>query len=144
MRILSWHSGFVAIRARVLCVLMVGLAGCYSGISDERLRVVGVDSVRAWLADEDRVVMLVDVRSAGEFAAGHLPGAVNKPLPSLQRFDRSLEGADVVVVYGSGWEDDRVPAAAKRLMAYEIDDVYDYRGGVERWVETGGALEGGE
>jgi 3-mercaptopyruvate sulfurtransferase SseA len=33
--------------------------------------------------DTDRPQMLVDVRSAGEYAAGHLPGAVSIPLEVL-------------------------------------------------------------
>ncbi len=31
--------------------------------------------------------LLVDVREAGEYAAGHIPGAVNAPLSGLERAD---------------------------------------------------------
>ena len=41
--------------------------------------------VADWLALERTDALLVDVRNADEFAAGHVPGAINIPLPELRR-----------------------------------------------------------
>ena len=47
-----------------------------------------------------RGARLVDVRTAGEFAAGHLPGAVNIPLHELDRRARELGAKErPIVVY---------------------------------------------
>ena len=35
--------------------------------------------------------LLVDVREAGEYAAGHIPGAVNAPLSTLEGADLPVE-----------------------------------------------------
>ena len=35
--------------------------------------------------------LLVDVREAGEYAAGHIPGAVNAPLSTLEGADLPLD-----------------------------------------------------
>lgn len=57
---------------------------------------------------------LVDVRSAAEFAAGHLPGAVNVPVDALERRMTDLGPKDrtVVVYCASGARS----AHAKRLL----------------------------
>ena len=51
---------------------------------------------------KDRLVTVLDVRPADEFALGHLPGAINIPLKALKRhlkkFDRSRE----IVAYCRG------------------------------------------
>jgi phage shock protein E len=48
----------------------------------------------------ERGARLVDVRTAGEFAAGHLPGAVNIPLHELDRRTRDLGPKErPIVVY---------------------------------------------
>ena len=43
--------------------------------------------------------ILVDVRSSGEFASGHLPGAVNYPLHELGRRLEGLPAKGAIVVY---------------------------------------------
>ncbi len=56
---------------------------------------------------------LVDVRSSGEFASGHLEGALNIPVGELRsRLDELPAGAEVVVYCASGM---RSASAAKRL-----------------------------
>jgi len=47
-------------------------------------------------------VTIIDVRPAGEFAAGHLPGALNLPLAELQRRLRELPRDKEVIAYCRG------------------------------------------
>lgn len=47
-------------------------------------------------------VSVLDVRPSEEYAAGHLPGAINIPLAELERRLESLRGAKEVVAYCRG------------------------------------------
>ena len=57
---------------------------------------------------------LLDVRSPGEFAAGHIPGAINVPLDALERKLAQVGPTDrtVIVYCASGARS----AAAKRVL----------------------------
>ncbi|MGB4773271.1 MAG: rhodanese-like domain-containing protein [Chitinophagaceae bacterium] len=46
--------------------------------------------------------VIVDVRSAGEFASGHIPGSVNIPLEQLSFRADELEGKKVITCCRSG------------------------------------------
>ncbi len=74
---------------------------------------------------------LVDVRSPGEFASGHLPGAVNVPVGEIERRVSEIGGTgQVVVVYcASGM---RSAAAARTLKGLGFGEVLDL-GGMSRW-----------
>ena len=85
--------------------------------------------------------VLLDPRIERRFNEGHLPGAVNIPLPKLVADDANLANAQNIVVYGTGWTDYLSPAAAKRLMAMGYKNVYDFRGGIELWKAQGGRVE---
>jgi ArsR family transcriptional regulator len=50
----------------------------------------------------DGVVTLIDVRPGGEFAAGHIPGAVNIPLDELPRRLDELPADRTVIAYCRG------------------------------------------
>lgn len=88
----------VAVAAFVLLKLM------------SRGDVKGADA-RALVAGGAR---LLDVRSPGEFASGHLPGAINVPLDALERRLGDVGPTDrtVVVYCASGARS----AAAKRVL----------------------------
>lgn len=74
---------------------------------------------------------LVDVRTAGEFGGGHLPGAVNIPLDQIESRAGELKklGKPVVLYCASGARSGQ----AKRILAGAgIADVHDL-GGMSRW-----------
>ncbi|MFN5355236.1 MAG: rhodanese-like domain-containing protein [Bacteroidota bacterium] len=52
-------------------------------------------TVKELLADE---ALIIDVRSPGEFAGGHVPGALNIPLDRLVREISRLEDKDQAIV----------------------------------------------
>jgi phage shock protein E len=74
---------------------------------------------------------LVDVRTPGEFDAGHLPGAVNIPLSDLERRMRELEPKDapIVLYCRSG---SRSASAASVLKSAGYSDVRNL-GAMSRW-----------
>ncbi len=93
------------------------------------------------LADQGHVIL--DVRAAGEFGAGHVPGSLNIGLGgqfaswagSLISFD-----APIVLVAES---DEKVSEAQVRLARVGLDKVKGYlAGGIEMWKQSGEKLAG--
>lgn len=78
-------------------------------------------------------VPLVDVREADEFAAGHVPGAVNLPLSTLgERLDELPEGPFDVICQAGG----RSARAAQALEARGYDAT-NVDGGTGEWIAQG-------
>lgn len=76
---------------------------------------------------------ITDVREPGEYASGHLPGAVNIPLG--QPPDRTDEVKEpVVLVCASG---NRSGQAAHYLMEQGYNEVASLMGGTAAWRQRG-------
>lgn len=79
-------------------------------------------------------VQLVDVRSPGEFASGHVPGAVNIPMEQVEsRLGDLREGCRVVLICQSG---SRARTVAEWLRAAR-PDVVCLEGGTAAWLRAG-------
>jgi len=142
--------------ASFLIVAALSLAACDRNIkvSDEDIRQLQYKELVTMRENKPRntnmlnmfgskteLTVVVDPRPEHRYAAGHIPGAVNIPLPQIVAGHRALAEAKNIVVYGSGWLDYTSPAAAKRLMALGYRNVYDFRGGLELWKSEGGRVE---
>jgi rhodanese-related sulfurtransferase len=79
-------------------------------------------------------VVVVDVREPHEFAAGHIPGAVNLP---LSRFDPGdlPQGKPVALICQAGGRSRNALAKAR---AAGRDDVKHFAGGMSQWRMHGG------
>jgi len=89
-------------------------------------------ALRAALNGGKRIVVL-DVRTEGEYRAGHIPGARNLPLERVAAGARLLEGmkgSDVVCVCASG---KRSAVAAVRLKRAGFPTVHNLWGGMLLW-----------
>lgn len=90
------------------------------------------DEVREKLDDG---VQVVDIRPEAAFAEGHIPGAVNVPLPELPGRVDDLEWSDDVVVACPVGQSS--VQAARLIESYEgideDDDVASMAGGYEEW-----------
>jgi rhodanese-related sulfurtransferase len=82
---------------------------------------------------------LLDVRGPGEYAEGHLPGAVNVPLDEVAAVAARYAGQDVVTVCRSGARS----LTAARLLAASGARVQSLSGGTEAWRRAGRPLETG-
>lgn len=81
---------------------------------------------------------IVDVREPDEYAAGHIPGAVNRP---LSRFSPTADlpgDRPVVIVCLAGG---RSAKALRQALDAGHKDVRHYAPGTGGWVKSGGALE---
>jgi rhodanese-related sulfurtransferase len=91
----------------------------------------------------DAKLRLLDVRSPGEFAAGHIPGSHNIPLGDLPSYTDALVNGvatDLVIVCQSGG---RAQLAADQLAAAGHDRITVLDGGMNAWEQVGGDVAGG-
>ncbi|MFF4881953.1 rhodanese-like domain-containing protein [Streptomyces nigra] len=96
---------------------------------------LGVGEARARLSE----LTVVDVRTPGEYAAGHLPGALNVPLdrlPSALPALRRLPAGELLVVCASGARSEN----ACRLLAEQGVTALTLTGGTQGWAADGHAL----
>jgi rhodanese-related sulfurtransferase len=96
-----------------------------------------IDAVRAGLADGS--MLIVDVREPHEFAAGHIPGSVSRPLSRFDPADLPDEpGKRIVLSCAAGVRSLRALAVAQSA-GLPVDS--HYIGGFKDWVTRGGPVE---
>lgn len=83
--------------------------------------------------------LVVDVRDAEEFAAGHIPGAINIPLGHLAQRQADLPRGRALLVHCQGGYRSAVAASVLRACGWER--VTDMRDGFAGWTAAGGAGE---
>lgn len=99
---------------------------------------VSVGTVRQQLG-QPGAPLLLDVRTAAEFAGGHVPGAVNIPVQALaQRLAEVPKGRPVIVYCESGRRSAR---ALDLLKEAGYTDVREMDGSMAAWREAGFAVE---
>lgn len=84
----------------------------------------------------DGTAVLLDVREAPEWKAGHVPGAAHLPLTRLLAGDvlpANVRGRPVVVICRSGHRSQQ----AARLLASRGIDALDVTGGMRAWASAG-------
>ncbi len=87
----------------------------------------------ARLVGSGEAIQVVDVRSAGEYAAGHVPQATNIPLEQIEVRLDDLGRAPVAVLCQSG---NRAGMACEVLAGHH-EDVILVEGGTDAWIAAG-------
>jgi adenylyltransferase/sulfurtransferase len=119
----SGESRVLRVRRREDCAGCSASAVAVEPTGDEALREIEVGEIAAYPGWP-----LLDVREAGEFAAGHATGAVNIPLSALQRGTAQLpDSAPGFLVYC--YSGQRCREAAALLRRHTDRRVYGVRGG---------------
>jgi len=118
-------------------MVMVGCLG-ETKTSDRDIQNIRYEQLREHLAKGD--TLLIDVRRPEMYKAGHIPGAVNVPLPTMRSNDPRLANYRRLVVHAGGWTDPLSVAGAKRLIALGYKEVYEFKGGTDVWADSGGRL----
>ena len=118
---------------RLFLGVFLALAGC-GAFDTEGVRSISVETLRTDL-DAKKYPILVDVRTGGEFRAGHVPGAVNLPLDELPaRIDelKGYKGKEIAVICQSGSRS----TSAARILAEQGYRVANVSGGTGAWIRS--------
>ncbi len=83
---------------------------------------------------QDKSCAVVDVREPGEYAAGHVPGAVNLPLSRFSPADLPKSGPVVLICQAGG----RSAKALRQALDAGCKDIRHYAGGTGGWRNRGG------
>jgi rhodanese-related sulfurtransferase len=111
--------------------MLLGVAG--PAVSGEAL---SYDQVRAGVASNQ--IRLIDVREPDEFAAGHVPGAINLPLSTFKaQMLPPASATPIVLMCRSG---DRASQALAIAEAAGRTDIDIYPGSMNEWAREGGAI----
>jgi len=97
---------------------------------------IGIDALKAGLADSSLIV--VDVREAVEFEAGHIPGAIFNPLSA---FDLSLLPKDKRVILSCRSGNRSKTAFAMAQAGGRIDVDTHFAPGFLGWAAAGEPVE---
>jgi len=138
----------------LMIAAMVAIAGGCGGKSTSSKNLKLVDTPKAMEAVHGSGGVLgiggkrsgawVDPRPEAEYAAGHIPGAINLPFALVASdHKRVLEGYGTIVVYGEDYNDAIAEGMSKRLMELGHGDVLTLRGGLRAWKAAGYEVETG-
>lgn len=101
---------------------------------------IGADELMSRIEAETAPTIL-DVRTPEEFAAGHVPGAINIPYTELEErySELQLEGSDELVVYCQSGR--RAAIAEAALSELGFTNVRDLDGHIAAWKQAERPLE---
>lgn len=133
-----------------------GLTGCSSGTATSEVSSTAGPTAQAAPAAGSELspkdfaaalkrsgTVLIDVRTPGEFAEGHLPGAVNIDVESAA-FVQQVQALDPAGTYAlycrSG---NRSGVAMANMMQLGFGQVYHLSGGIGAWQDAGGDVVSG-
>ncbi|HUK55748.1 MAG TPA: rhodanese-like domain-containing protein [Nitrospiria bacterium] len=112
--------------------VLIGTVLTASPSTAARLKTIGGPELEAMMADGKSMV-IVDVREAELFSAGHIKGAINIPYDDAKtRVLKELSPNDriVFVCHGGPMGDE----LGKLLVRNGYNDVYNLAGGMKKWT----------
>jgi rhodanese-related sulfurtransferase len=106
-----------------------------AGVSQQlSYKIISVSDARAMIQSSSNL-LVVDVRTSGEFAQGHLQGAINIPLSDLPTQIGGLDPNRPILVYCQTGV--RSAQASATLVNAGFTHVYDMEGGLTAWISEG-------
>jgi phage shock protein E len=109
--------------AAALCAVTLTACATWKQYSDP-------DALSRLITDRAEPYILVDVRTSGEYASGHIPTAINVPVSIIASKLPTVDRSALLIVYcGSGR---RSAAAKSTLVDLGFTRVVDF-GGISRW-----------
>ena len=139
---------FFGMAALIATVLVA--SGCNNSRTDKDLVFVNISEARELVQGKKKLMGLagvtsgkwVDSRSEADYKVGHIPGAISLPYERVTDDHKMLEEYDVIIVYGSDYNDSRADGMSKRLMDLGHEDVRTLTGGLRAWKSDGNPVEG--
>ena len=105
-----------------------------AGLATAHVAQVSAPELRRMIARKEQLAV-VDVRAPGEFAAGHIAGAVNVPAPDLRTRSAGLrKDRPLVLLCSSG---NRSSLGASLLLGRGFKDIRNLAGGTTGWAAAG-------
>ncbi len=95
--------------------------------------IIDIATWKSWQAS-GRQAQLIDVRSATEFASGHLPGAINIPLEQVELRTADLSTTEPVVLVCEAGTRARLAAT---LLRHTQANLVVLDGGTGAWIKSG-------
>jgi len=114
----------------LLLVLVAGVAFA----SDFQTPAISAQDLHARQASGDPL-LVIDVRDAGEYKSGHVPGAINIPQKKLDKQLDKLLDANGVVLYCINGR--RTRLAEQTLIEHDFSNVHHLEGGLMGWRQGG-------
>ena len=115
-------------------MVFTSVVSCQSQ-QDKTITRVDKEAIKAEVIGKD--VQLIDVRTPGEYGAGHIDDAVNFDLSNRNAFMKQIETLDKdQPVYLYCLVGSRSAYAAKILRDKGFTKIYDYSGGYNDWVRN--------
>ena len=120
-------------KKKILPLIMAALflSGCTGGTENAGYRQITMNEAVEMMERESGYIIL-DVRTAEEFAAGHIPGAVNGPNESIgsEVVEELPDKEQLILVYcRSG---NRSKQASEKLVALGYSNIVEF-GGINSW-----------
>jgi phage shock protein E len=112
-------------------VLLFG--ACGGATTDADLETLAVDEIAAMVAAPPEGLVVLDIRTPDEFAAGHLEGAINIDYYASD-FEQQLAELDLEAPYVMYCNSGNRSANALPVMdALGFTEVYELNGGIQAW-----------
>ena len=106
---------------------------------DPREPFTRIDVTEAKAKIEKDGAQIIDVRTPGEYAGGHVPGSLNIPHMSvLARKNELASDKELVFICQVG---QRSALACEFAAAAGFRDLYNVEGGTEAWIKAGFAVD---
>ncbi|MGA9596065.1 MAG: rhodanese-like domain-containing protein [Acidimicrobiia bacterium] len=134
---------YAPVAALLAAVLLLGACGDTGGsaATKARLELTAVSDVADIVASPPDGLLILDIRTPDEFAAGHIPGAINIDYYSPD-FEQKLRTLDLQVPYVMYCNSGNRSANALPLMdSIGFQEVYELDGGIQAWYSAGQPLE---
>lgn len=110
-------------------------------MEEQQVRRMTIDELKARI-DSAKPYILADARDVDSYDDAHIPGAIPIPVEDVGRladnYDRDLD----VITYCGSYECQASTMAAKEYLKKGFKHVWDYKGGIQEWVEYGNPVEG--
>jgi len=115
----------------VFLLLVAIVCGCAGNAQPTGRQDITAQNLQSMIADGDPIVLL-DVRTVGEYEGGHIPNSANHPVEDIDTWWSTLDAqARTVAICQAGGRSAR---AADRLVEEGFTSVYNLLGGMNGWT----------
>lgn len=94
---------------------------------------IGVEKAYQTLEENPEEIVLLDVRTEGEYNDEYIPGAINIPKDVLENRIGELNKSKTIIVYCKSGSRSRT--ASETLAQHGFENVYNMIGGINAWEE---------